>query len=131
LDNFSAGTRGAISAEKFLSLGYAVIFLHRQYSLEPYSRHFESVLDLLKYNEKGQLAVDSAVKSIYDEHLSTKGSLLKVSFVSVNDYLFYLRAIANEMSALGANGMYYLAAAVSDFYVPAEKLVSQINSVRA
>ena len=29
LDNFSAGTRGATSAEYFLRAGYAVIFMHR------------------------------------------------------------------------------------------------------
>ena len=40
IDNFSAGTRGAISAEYFLEAGYAVIFLHRQFSLLPYSRHY-------------------------------------------------------------------------------------------
>lgn len=41
LDNFSAGTRGAASAEQFLRTGeYAVIFLHRQHSLQPFSRHY-------------------------------------------------------------------------------------------
>lgn len=33
IDNFSAGTRGSTSAEYFLQSGYAVIFLHRQFSL--------------------------------------------------------------------------------------------------
>ncbi|GME97395.1 unnamed protein product [Ambrosiozyma monospora] len=40
IDNFSAGTRGATSAEYFLENGYAVIFLHREFSLLPYSRHY-------------------------------------------------------------------------------------------
>lgn len=41
LDNFSAGTRGAASAEHFLRTGeYAVIFMHRQYSLQPFTRHY-------------------------------------------------------------------------------------------
>lgn len=40
IDNFSAGTRGATSAEYYLENGYAVIFLHRQFSLLPYSRHY-------------------------------------------------------------------------------------------
>src|SRR5262245_33339263 len=40
IDNFSAGTRGATSAEYFLQAGYAVIFLHRHFSLLPYSRHY-------------------------------------------------------------------------------------------
>jgi phosphopantothenate-cysteine ligase len=40
IDNFSAGTRGACSAEYFIENGYAVIFLHRKFSLLPYSRHY-------------------------------------------------------------------------------------------
>ena len=34
------GTRGATSAEYFLRAGYAVIFMHRQFSLKPFSRHY-------------------------------------------------------------------------------------------
>jgi hypothetical protein len=51
IDNFSAGTRGACSgqsgvgeilivAEYFIEKGYAVMFLHRKFSLLPYSRHY-------------------------------------------------------------------------------------------
>ncbi|GFT14951.1 phosphopantothenate--cysteine ligase CAB2 [Trichonephila clavipes] len=39
VDNFSAGTRGASSAEYFLKAGCAVIFMHREKSLEPFFRH--------------------------------------------------------------------------------------------
>ena len=37
VDNFSAGTRGALSAERFLDAGYAVIFLSRTQSVQPFS----------------------------------------------------------------------------------------------
>ena len=52
LDNFSAGTRGATSAEYFLNdERYSVIFMHRQHSLQPFTRHFSHTtnpfLDLL------------------------------------------------------------------------------------
>lgn len=40
IDNFSRGERGAASAECFLSQGYAVIFLHRAGSIEPFTRVF-------------------------------------------------------------------------------------------
>lgn len=40
IDNFSMGTRGASSAEYFLKVDYAVIFLHREESLKPFSRSF-------------------------------------------------------------------------------------------
>jgi phosphopantothenate-cysteine ligase len=51
LDNFSAGTRGSASAEYFLSNdNYAVIFLYRKYSFEPFSRKFMSrKRDFLEY----------------------------------------------------------------------------------
>jgi phosphopantothenate-cysteine ligase len=59
LDNFSAGTRGATSAEYFLDAGYAVIFLHRQYSLRPFSRHYthtkESIFDMLETLPTGEV----------------------------------------------------------------------------
>lgn len=49
VDNFSAGTRGSASAEYFLDHGYAVIFMHRQKSLEPFTRHFtgQQLFDML------------------------------------------------------------------------------------
>lgn len=57
VDNFSAGTRGACSAEYFLQAGYAVIFLHRLKSLEPYARHFfgSAFLKMLEIEENNRL----------------------------------------------------------------------------
>lgn len=59
LDNFSAGSRGAISTEWFLRHGYLVIFLHRQYSFKPFSRKFrsrdESILDYLETSTVGAI----------------------------------------------------------------------------
>jgi phosphopantothenate-cysteine ligase len=63
LDNFSAGTRGATSAEYFIEQGYACIFLHRQWSLEPYTRHYthstNCFLDLLQEKD-GNIVVSNA-----------------------------------------------------------------------
>lgn len=55
VDNFSAGNRGAASTEYFLEQGYAVIFMHRQKSLEPFTRHFngQKLLDMLDIEERG------------------------------------------------------------------------------
>lgn len=55
VDNFSAGTRGAASAEYFLEHGYVVIFMHRLKSLEPYTRHFngQKLMDMLELHERG------------------------------------------------------------------------------
>lgn len=38
IDNFSQGTRGAASAECFLALGFAVVFVHRKRSRMPFTR---------------------------------------------------------------------------------------------
>jgi phosphopantothenate-cysteine ligase len=41
IDNFSTGTRGAASAERFLAAGYWVIFLTRRGAVQPFVRHFD------------------------------------------------------------------------------------------
>lgn len=159
LDNFSAGTRGATSAEYFLSAGYAVIFMHRQHSLSPFTRHYSHTtnpfLDLLEDPSGGSVdgvgdlsaSASASVSSHGDicvqtssteqlrpvlknyllhsrsEEQGGKGTLLRLPFVTVNDYLFLLREMSRVMEPLGRQGMYYLAAAVSDFFVPNQRTV--------
>jgi phosphopantothenate-cysteine ligase len=59
IDNFSNGTRGATSAEYFLEAGYAVVFMHRQNSIQPYNRHYThshlGFLDYLEPKEDGSV----------------------------------------------------------------------------
>ncbi|KAK8176233.1 DNA/pantothenate metabolism flavoprotein [Phyllosticta citribraziliensis] len=50
-------------------------------------------------------------------------TLLILSFVSITDYLWELREVAKLMRPLGANALFYLAAAVSDFFVPKDRMV--------
>ena len=52
-----------------------------------------------------------------------QGTLLSIDFQTVNDYVWLLRAVTGAMSPLGRRGMFYLAAAVSDFFLPEEKVV--------
>lgn len=132
IDNFSAGTRGATSAEYFLSAGYAVIFLHRQFSLLPYSRHYSHstncFLDFMTLNSAGEVVVEGEYQAQMAEVLQRyqkakrEGALLLVPFTTVNEYLWHLRAFAMEMQPLGAGALFYLAAAVSDFFVPADRM---------
>jgi phosphopantothenate-cysteine ligase len=134
LDNFSAGTRGATSAEYFLAAGYAVIFFHRLHSLRPFSRHYSHslnpFLDLLTITN-GEIGVkpqDAAqLLPVLEAHHKAQesGSILSMDFQTVNEYLWLLRAITQEMSPLGRRGMFYLAAAVSDFFLPEERVVSR------
>ncbi|GJE94815.1 phosphopantothenate-cysteine ligase [Phanerochaete sordida] len=131
LDNFSAGTRGATSAEYFLKAGYAVIFMHRQFSLQPFSRHYSHsthpFLDFLDVDAE-YIEVKSAERPQLIEVLKAykqvqkAGTLHSLTFVTVNDYLWLLRAISKELYPLGRNAMFYLAAAVSDFFLPRQKM---------
>ncbi|KAI0522140.1 DNA/pantothenate metabolism flavoprotein [Xylaria bambusicola] len=132
IDNFSAGTRGATSAEYFLESGYAVIFLHRQFSLLPYSRHYshstDCFLDFLHESDDGSVIANPAHQQkmlrVLRKYNAAKrqNMLLMLPFVTITDYLHELRAVAQLMRPLGPNGLLYLAAAVSDFFVPPERM---------
>ncbi|KAI1820069.1 DNA/pantothenate metabolism flavoprotein [Xylaria intraflava] len=132
IDNFSAGTRGATSAEYFLESGYAVIFLHRQFSLLPYSRHYshstDCFLDFLHEADDGSVVANPAhqrkMLRVLRKYNTAKRQnlLLMLPFVTITDYLHELRAVAQLMRPLGPNGLLYLAAAVSDFFVPPERM---------
>lgn len=52
----------------------------------------------------------------------SSNSLLMLPFVTITDYLFELRAIAQLMRPLGPSGLLYLAAAVSDFFLPPNRM---------
>ncbi|KAF2000681.1 phosphopantothenate-cysteine ligase [Amniculicola lignicola CBS 123094] len=132
IDNFSAGTRGATSAEYFLQNGYAVIFLHRQFSLLPYSRHYShntrSFLDFMKEGD-GRVVVDEQHQEemmyVLRQYMEAKrnNTLLILSFVTITEYLWDLREVAKLMRPLGPKAIFYLAAAVSDFFVPQDRMV--------
>ncbi|KAG6020102.1 hypothetical protein E4U41_002972 [Claviceps citrina] len=179
IDNFSAGTRGATSAEFFLEAGYAVVFLHRQFSLLPYSRHFshsrDCFLDFLtegppaaagaaagaadgcggasscassggggggggggdgggdgtgagpgriQWRDEDDDDAASKVRHVLRKYRRAKDAnmLLMIPFVTIGDYLHELRALSRLMGPLGRRGLLYLAAAVSDFFVPPERM---------
>lgn len=48
--------------------------------------------------------------------------LLVLPFTTVTEYMFELRALAHVMKPLGANALFYLAAAVSDFFIPRDRM---------
>lgn len=128
IDNFSAGTRGASSAEQFLAAGYSVIFLYREFSLLPYNRRFTHKVNtfFLDYiDDKGQIKSDYLkevldAKRLYEKYLNIEEKLLILPYTTVNQYLYSLRSIALLMN--NPDCLFYLASAVSDFYVPASKL---------
>ncbi|KAI8421219.1 hypothetical protein MSG28_008282 [Choristoneura fumiferana] len=133
VDNFSAGTRGSASAEYFLEHGYAVIFMHRQKSLEPFTRLFsgQKLLDMLDIQERGPNTTITVKPDSVDvlapilvryKAAHAAGAILYVSFTTVSDYFWLLRAACECLANLGPRALLYLAAAVSDFYIPKDKV---------
>ncbi|KKK14949.1 phosphopantothenate-cysteine ligase [Aspergillus rambellii] len=143
IDNFSAGTRGATSAEYFLQEGYAVIFLHRQFSLLPYSRHYShstncflDFMDEAPPNpsfgsgnpDHGPIVVRSEyqdeMRDVLRKYRYAKQNnlLLLLPFTTISEYLFELRMLAKLMKPLGPDALFYLAAAVSDFFIPRDRM---------
>jgi len=147
LENFSTGNRGAASTEWFLRSGYAVIFLTRKGSVGPFGRHVARVssqqmdLQFMNYLEESgdsvcnkiQLNVSdsSLVLDVLREYhmIKRKGLLMQVQFTTLVEYLFYLLALCSALEDAKRKALIYLAAAVSDFYLPQKEMaVHKIQS---
>jgi len=48
--------------------------------------------------------------------------LLLLPFVTITEYLHSLRLLAQSLAVVGQRALFYLAAAVSDFFIPAERM---------
>lgn len=131
IDNFSAGTRGATSAEYFLENDYAVVFMHREFSLLPYSRHYSHTTNcfldyMTEVNNKVEINPDFAEEMLvvlrkYKQAKDSK-SLLLIPFTTVNQYLYTLKLISESLQRLESKALFYLAAAVSDFFLPQSRM---------
>eukprot|EP01121_Diplochlamys_sp_Union-15-3_P019284 TRINITY_DN723_c0_g1_i1.p1 TRINITY_DN723_c0_g1~~TRINITY_DN723_c0_g1_i1.p1 ORF type:complete len:303 (-),score=39.42 TRINITY_DN723_c0_g1_i1:12-920(-) len=132
LDNFSEGKRGASSTEYFLEQGYSVIFLTRKHSLQPFSRHFmvhDDLLDLLHIEGDSVTVKEEPslnAKYLVEAYSKVKKEekLLTINFLTVVEYLFLLKGLCECISILGRQAIVYLAAAVSDFYLPPERIAT-------
>ncbi|KAE8704415.1 Phosphopantothenate--cysteine ligase 1 [Hibiscus syriacus] len=103
IDNFSSGNRGAASTEYLIKAGYK---LADDSDFQVRQSHSEAV--------KG---------AIRNHHAAVAGGLLlKLPFTTIFEYLQMLRMIASSMRSLERRAMFYLAAAVSDFYVPWKRM---------
>ncbi|CAK7347069.1 unnamed protein product [Dovyalis caffra] len=126
IDNFSSGHRGATSTEYFIKAGYAVIFLYRRGTFQPYCRSLpeDPLLECFECSDDSSIRVrqpytEAVKRAISDHHAAVAGGhLLKLPFTTIFEYLQMLQTIAMSVRALGSHAVFYLAAAVSDFYVP-------------
>ena len=132
IDNFSVGTRGSASAEYFLKHDYAVLFLYRKRSLKPFERKLNNLnlLDLVQHDDSsGSYTIDQSQTSfdfrqLINQYKQVKERrlLLTVEFISVFDYFAILEFTCKKLSVLKKNTLIYLAAAVSDFYMPKSEM---------
>ncbi|CAG0921030.1 unnamed protein product [Notodromas monacha] len=117
IENFSTGTRGAASTEHFLANGYAVVFLHRHQSIQPFFRH----VSLAEVFDEGFHPENVKMHELYNEVKRTN-RLLRVGFSTLCEYLWHLRRIAKSADQCGSRALVYLSAAVSDYYIPFDKM---------
>jgi phosphopantothenate-cysteine ligase len=119
IDNFSSGTRGAWSCEEFLTRHerYDVIFLTRDGSAQPFVSDFQ---DVLFGEREDPTYLHRCVEKVMEYCHGPR--FLRVEFRTVFEYLSLLRLMSNHLKPLGQRVVVYLAAAVSDFYVPEEWL---------
>uniref|UniRef100_A0A0N5AGX1 DFP domain-containing protein n=1 Tax=Syphacia muris TaxID=451379 RepID=A0A0N5AGX1_9BILA len=131
IDNFSMGTRGAASAEQFLEHNYAVLFFYRIDSLKPFARKFGDLFNQLTIGDTGEISlphIDGLAESV-KKHQQYKDRLLMVPFEDVTYYLDTLKKLCSLLKPFGNSVMVYLAAAVSDFYIPEKSLpIHKISS---
>ncbi|CAH0477772.1 unnamed protein product [Peronospora belbahrii] len=128
--------QGPACAEYFLQLGYAVIFVHREDSLRPFTRHFHkyiqngAFMDMFRLEDIGLVlsGVDipqqlqfQKVTQLYSAY-NTR--VLHLSFTSVQQYLMLTRLTAKAMEVAKDRGIVVLAATLMDFYVPVDRLAT-------
>ena len=118
----------------FLREGFTVIFLHRTNSLRPFHQHFiaPNLLDRLEINQSDNTNMLSFKPSseqagenlinLYREYNEFKDKLLLIDYFSVMDYLYLLIEIC-QLLKFRRDSLIFLAAAVSDFYLPVEETV--------
>ena len=123
-------------ASSNLQIGYKVVFLYRKGSVYPFTTGLRSsaskyiddkLLSNLEDRKQGIfLNVNNGgrIKSelrCYNHCIKNK-MLLSIPYETLQEYLTCLQFIAEELSYLKERVCFYLAAAVSDFYVPDDEV---------
>lgn len=74
----------------------------------------------------GSKDLEDRLAKVLPFHQQTRkdNSLLYVDFITLFQYLFYLRELSLMLHPLGPQAVFYLAAAVADFYIPQSLMVT-------
>lgn len=147
IDNFSKGERGATCAEYFLRNNYRVVFLYRKGTQFPFTRQYRThvakaidgnMLNKLEFKDGHlklkldghELAEVAEEINLFHTYNSTCTRLMSFEFESIQEYLLLLECTAKEVNCLGSHACFFLAAAVSDFYVPATEVTLRVSVLR-
>jgi phosphopantothenate---cysteine ligase (ATP) len=134
LDNFSTGSRGSACAEVLLTTfqDYSVIFLGRKGAKMPFTRHLVDAAEgtAMGFAPAGEgrpgvveLRDTQAANAVTNLRAAIGNRRLhSISFTTVQEYLFSLKCISEQVKSLGRDVTYVLAAAVSDFYMPRSRI---------
>lgn len=130
IENFSTGTRGAQSAEQFLcqSEETLVIFLYRQGSKQPFLRRLQDIEPHMNIEGDHITITDDNLLSTLKTYRQVRqeGRLISVPFDTVMEYLFLLLRLDSELTLHHSQveRVYYLACAVSDYYLPLDRMAT-------
>jgi phosphopantothenate-cysteine ligase len=86
--------------------------------------HLKVEEENISINTENPLEIAEIAKDIrFHQEMVQSNRIFSIPFESVVDYLEVLEYISKQVNALGERVMFYLAAAVSDFYIPMAKMV--------
>mmetsp|Transcript_28729 Transcript_28729/g.71693 ORF Transcript_28729/g.71693 Transcript_28729/m.71693 type:complete len:311 (-) Transcript_28729:2927-3859(-) len=136
IDNFSSGLRGAAATEYFLESGCSVVLFSRDSAIHPFVRHLHtgplncSLLDRIEAHgtpdaDKQTVCLRPASDSFHralDLYKRTRDRFVQINFQSVTEYLFGLQMLSEVCEPLGAGAAFFLAAAVSDYFIPPQQM---------
>eukprot|EP00762_Andalucia_godoyi_P000530 ANDGO_05264.mRNA.1 Phosphopantothenate--cysteine ligase 2 len=140
VSNVGSGLRGALLTEHAINSSddIAVLLLAADSALLPYSWRIRNhELDLLDPHKLDLFLDDLRIMQsvVYEPDdcaaSASSNRLLVVSFSTVSDYLHYLVHCAGALAQFGKDALVILAAAVSDYYLPAKHMSEhKISSVQ-
>ena len=126
-------------------LGYKVIFLYRIGSVFPFTtglrKGISNQIDdkMLSNLEDKKQGIHVNVNNVNNSRIKSElrcynhsiknNYLCSISFETIDEYLFLLQFISSEINYLKEKICFYLAAAVSDFYVPKEEVKNNLLSM--
>jgi len=102
----------------FSNITYILLFLPFPSDEREFFTPFQEK-EVVRVNAKHE----TKVKKIFYQFTEDKERLLEIPFTTLTDYLWLLKTVCHELKSFGPQAMLYLAAAVSDFYIPNQDMV--------